>query len=217
MTRPDRLSPDVADGDTEDRGAVRAVLDETYPEHGGGILYVVAATIILTDTAATKAALDQVLTTPGRTRPFHWAQEGPQARRNMMSCLEEVGAIAHVCVHSPTGRKKTEEARAKGLRRVLPILLGEGVTELLIESRSPTGDERDKRVILDVLKDLGMAGQLIYDWRTKDDQTLWLADAVCGAVREYLLDQDTTYYTQLKVAGVIDEPVYINETSPGHA
>jgi hypothetical protein len=175
------------------------VLDETYPEHGGGVLYVVAATIVLTDGPATKAALDRVLTTPGRSRPFHWTQEGPQARRNMMACLEEVGAVAHICVHYPTRRTKTEHARAKGLRRVLPRLLEEGVSDLVIESRTPIDDERDKRVILDVLKDMGKAGQLTYDWHTKTDRTLWLADAVCGAVREYLLDQDTTYYEQLNL------------------
>jgi len=205
-----------------DRGGVgadgtavlRAVLDETYPEHAGGILYVVAATIVLADSPATKAALDRVLTTPGRTRPFHWAQEGLQARQNMVACLEEVGAVAHVCVHAPTGRKKTEEARAKGLRRVLPLLLGEGVGDLLIESRSVTGDRRDKTVILDVLREHGMAGQLSYAWRTKSDPTLWLADAVCGAVKEYLLDQDTGYYTRLRSAGVLGELIYINESSP---
>jgi hypothetical protein len=214
MTQQGGPGEGAGDADEAELDVMRAVLDETYPEHGGGILYVVAATIVLSDGPSTKAAIDRVLTTPGRSRPFHWADEGPQARQNMLICLEEVGAVAHVCVHSPTGRKKTEQARAKSLRRVLPILLEEGVSDLIIESRTAIDDDRDKRVILDVLKDLGKAGQLTYDWHTKNDPTLWLADAVCGAVREYLLSQDTTYYTQLKAAGVLAEPMYINETNP---
>lgn len=193
---------------------MKAVLDETYPELANGILYVVAATIVVTDEATTKAALDKVLTVPGRTRPFHWNQEGPQAKANMMNCLEEVAAVTHVCVHSPTGRKKTGSARARSLRRILPLLLADGVDDLVIESRSTIDDQRDKKVILDVLKELGRPGGLRYDWHSKRDPMMWMADAVCGAVRGYLLADDAAYYHRLQASGVITELVYINETSP---
>lgn len=57
---------------------MRAALDETNPElRGGGIAYVVAATVVVTDEAATAAALSTVLIEPARKRPFHWHREGP--------------------------------------------------------------------------------------------------------------------------------------------
>ena len=36
----------------------------------------------------------------------------------------------------------------------------------------------------------------------------------CGAVREYLLDQDKSYFEQLEAAGILNEPMHINEVNP---
>lgn len=193
---------------------MRAALDETYPELRGGIAYVVAATVVIADEAATTAALAGVLTETGRKRPFHWHREGPAAKTRLVDCLIEVGAVAHVCVHYPTGRKRTEAARAAGLRRVIPLLVAEGTTELIIESRADQ-DPRDQAVILDMLHDLGAPGALAYHWRPKTEPFLWLADGVCGAVRGFLLaDTDQAHYDRLCHAGVIDDLIYINDAPP---
>ena len=190
---------------------MRAALDETYPELRGGIAYVVAATVVVADEAATAAALSTVVIEPGRKRPFHWHSEGPTAKTRLVDCLIKLGAVAHVCVHYPTGRKKIETARAAGLREVIPLLLAEGTTELIIESRGPQ-DLRDRAVILDTLHDLGTPGDLAYHWRPKAEPFLWLADGVCGAVRGFLLgDADQCHYDRLCQARVIGDPIYINE------
>jgi hypothetical protein len=190
---------------------MRAALDETYPELRSGIAYVVAATVVVADEATTTAALAGVLNQPGRKRPFHWHNEGPTAKNRLVDCLIEIGAVAHICVHYPTGRKKTEAARAAGLRQVIPLLLGEGTTELIIESRAAQ-DARDRAVILDILHELGIPGTLVYHWRPKTEPFLWLADGVCGAVRGFLLgDNDTAHYDRLSDAGVIGELIYISD------
>jgi hypothetical protein len=197
---------------------MRAALDETNPELRGGIAYVVAATVVVADEAATAAALSTVLIEPGRKRPFHWHREGPAAKTRLVDCLIEVGAASHICVHYPTGRKKTEAARAAGLRQIIPLLLVEGTTELIIESRAAQ-DARDRAVILDVLQDLGTPGALAYHWRPKAEPFLWLADGVCGAVRGFLLgDPHQDYYDRLCQAGVIGDLIYINDNpGPRHA
>lgn len=193
---------------------MKAAIDESTPELPGGIAYIVAAAVVIADEAVTAAALANVLIHPQRKRPFHWHDEGPTARRRLIDCLIEVGAVAQVCIHYPTGRKRTEAARADGLRRLIPRLIAEGTTELIIESRDATSDRRDQGVILDTLQSLDAPGALTYSWRPKPEPFLWLADGVCGAVREFLLDTDDAhYYHRLRGDGVIDEPIYINEQS----
>jgi hypothetical protein len=190
---------------------VLASMDETTPEESGGVYYVVAATVLLLDRDDARSALKAVVDEKGRRRPFHWSREGSDTRNRMIECIQQLGAVAHVCVHFPTGRKKQEEARALGIATLVPRLIEEGVDELLIESRGGgMSDDRDKRVILSTMERIGKPGAFAYDWHTKQEELLWPADAVCGAVREYLLSEDVQYYDRLRGAGVITEPIYIN-------
>lgn len=98
------------------------------------------------------------------------------------------------------------------MRAVVPRLLDDGAAKLLIESRGADQDTRDRSVILDVLKAGDRAGALEYDWKPKGEPILWLADGVCGAVREHLLQTlGTIYYERLIDAGVLSEPIYVSE------
>jgi hypothetical protein len=115
-------------------------------------------------------------------------------------------------MHYPTGRKKQEEARARGLVDLIPRLISDGIDELMIESRGDLHDDRDRRVIVGTLQDLGEPRAFAYRWRTKAEELLWPADAVCGAVRDYLLGENDYYYEELRNLEVITEPVYINES-----
>lgn len=36
-----------------------------------------------------------------------------------------------------------------------------------------------------------------YDWRTKDEPLLWIADAISGAVSEHLTGKDDDAFTQI--------------------
>lgn len=188
-----------------------AVLDETYPELRKGIAYVVSAAVLTADENAARAALECILTDPRRERPFHWNREGPQARSRMIRCLEDLGAVAHVCIHYPTGRRRVEAARAKGITTIVPRLVSEGASRLLIEARGPIEDARDRAVILDTLNDLNAAGAFAYEWHNKTEPLVWLADAVCGAVREYLIEPNSAeHYDRLVNSGVIAQPMYIS-------
>ena len=84
---------------------MRSVVDEGSPElPGGGIAYVLAGVVLVEEDVMTvKERLAAVIATPGRRTPFHWHQEGEEARSRMVQCLVELGATAHVAVHHPTG------------------------------------------------------------------------------------------------------------------
>jgi hypothetical protein len=186
-----------------------AVLDETYPElRGGGVAYVVGAAVILADEQDARDAVAGVFAGPSRQRPFHWHQEGPTARDAIIKALADIGAVAHVCVHYPTGRRKLEAARAVALQTVLPKILYDGASTLLIESRGDREDLRDRGIILDTLNALERPGELAYEWRTKSEPLLWLADGICGAVREHLIRADDMPIEALRQAGVIDQLDY---------
>ena len=63
---------------------------------------------------------------------------------------------------------------------------------------------------LDTLNTLDRSGDLYYEWRTKAEPLLWLADGICGAVREHLLQIDDQPFQALRGAGVIDQLIYIS-------
>ncbi len=199
---------------------MKAALDETSPEDSGGVFYVVGSTVLIADEITAAKALAAVIDQPGRKRPFHWHTEGSETRARMVECLAELGAVAHVCVHYPTGRRRVVKARERALAEVIPHLLDDGATELMIESRGTREDARDRATILDSLRDLGAPGALGYSWHPKTEPLLWLADAVCGAVREYLLQTaEMTYFEQLQANGTLGELIYIgpDEPTPKHA
>ena len=186
------------------------MLDETYPELPAGFAYVVGAAVILADEHDARAALAGIFAGTVRQRPFHWHQEGPTARQAIIGVLGEIGAVAHVCVHYPTGRKKLEAARAGALGTVVPKLVHDGASLLLIESRGEVEDRRDRAVILDTLNAMDRPGELAYEWRDKSETLLWLADGICGAVRQHLLRIDDVPLNSLREAGVLGELDYIS-------
>jgi hypothetical protein len=187
-----------------------AAMDETTPNTPTGDFYVIAASVTLLNHAEARQALRQVLNSPKRVQPFHWYKEGPTNRNRMLDCLSEMGAVAHVCVHYPTHRKGHEAARARAIEQIVPLLIHDGVDELLIESRGDqTTDDRDKPPISNALQALGHP-PFYYGWHKKTEPLLWAADAICGAMREMLLSTSDAYYKDLCARGIIGVPIRIS-------
>lgn len=109
---------------TRDPKPIIAVVDETSPSDRMGIYYVVTAAILL-DPDATLSGLTSVVPTR-RTRPFHWATEGPHARGRMLGLIRESGVVAHVVVHHPTGRKQQERSRSAAMQELIPLAIADG-------------------------------------------------------------------------------------------
>ena len=178
------------------------VIDESAPEDPTGrVHYVVAAAaLIRVDPDEARAAVRSVL---NRQRPFHWVSDrGPTVRAAMIDCVAQVADRICVAVHYPTEPKGQELARERILRTaVLPAVQSWGTTHILIESRA-NQDAQDKRVVRNYRRD--HRANFSYDWATKDDPLLWLADAVAGAVTEQRLRADASYIDALRRTGKLD-------------
>ncbi len=187
---------------------MRALLDESTPMVSGDLAYLVVATILINEDPreveiAARAIVGE------RARPFHWTNEGPEARQRAIDCLIALGACAHAAVHHPTGRKRQGRARRAAIERLIPKLVEDGATSLLIESRGEREDVDDRVTLVGALKAHG-AQQISYAWGDKQVPALWLADAACGAVAGYLTRSEPQWHGQLVTAGVVTEPIYLS-------
>jgi hypothetical protein len=192
---------------TNPTAPIIAVLDETSPEDRRGIYYVVTAAVLL-NAEEVVTGLDGVIPS-WRQKPFHWATEGTRARERMLDLIADSGVVAHIVVHYPTGRRRQEEARRLALSELLPLVVAEGAEELVIESRSTPEDQRDRGSVIEALRHAEGA-TIAYRWEPKAERVLWVADAICGAVKEYLLKESEEPLSRLRSAGVITEPRYRN-------
>lgn len=181
-----------------------ALMDETSPTGPRGIYYVVSVAVLL-DVDDVTDKLAGVLPNQ-RKRPFHWVNEGPHARDAMLELLCTSGVAGHVVVHHPTGRRRQEEARGLAVRELVPLAVLDGATELIIESRSAREDTRDRRNMIEIVR--GLTTPLSYRWEPKAERLLWIADAICGVMKEYLLGEDTAPYERLRNGGVLGDPRY---------
>ena len=88
-----------------------------------------------------------------------------------------------VAVGSPVHRQKQERARRCCLECVLYELDQMGVTQVWLESRAPSQDRRDRRLV-DSARDKGLVSHgLVLDFAgPHQEPMLWLPDAVAGAV-----------------------------------
>lgn len=179
-------------------GDVVAVIDESSPEVGGGIYYIVAAVVIF-DWPDVGERVRQVI--GGRTSHFHYRSEGREVIRRMASVLEEAGVVSSVLWRS-VGRRHQVGARRDLLAAHARRLAHDGVTHLIIESGDAATDQRDQSTLLDTFAGSGIP--FSYDWRSKSEPLLWIADAVCGIACEFLLGDSSEIYDRLADAGVIE-------------
>lgn len=124
----------------------------------------------------------------------------------MISLIEEHGVIAHVRVKA-TSRRGQVRARRELLAGLARDLAREGIGHLAIESQGGREDGRDRAVLLDTFRDAGGA-PFTYDWRTKAEPLLWIADAIGGSCREHLVGQNSERHDQLVASGVLDGLTY---------
>ena len=195
----DRIIPKVADGAPIDADLV-AVIDESSPGNtAGGITYVVAIAALFEPTRAADE-LSQLFTTD-RRRPFHWEREGTVARTRIIEIAADLGVVA-TAHYSHVGRRGQTRARQSMLIRMASDAAAEGVEHLIIEASDAATIGRDQRVLLDSFRERGGV-PFVYDWRSKAEPLLWIADAIAGAVGEYVVGKDPMWWNMLDDLGVV--------------
>ncbi|MCP4963593.1 MAG: hypothetical protein GY925_30530 [Actinomycetia bacterium] len=206
MNRPSQPSG-LSDG-APMLGELIAVIDETVPEVGAGVHYVLTTAVTLSPTDVDLSLAQLFTDTPGRKRPFHWHKEGPAARNRITEIIIEHGVVAH-SRYQTVGRRGQRDARQLLLADLSTELHLEGVDHLIIESVDDVTNGRDKRTLLDSFESSGGV-PFAYDWRSKSERILWIADAINGAIHDYFVGGDITWFNQLTSGGVLDgEPRHL--------
>ena len=195
-------NPTRSDGQPFATGIVAAI-DEASAEVGGGVHYVLTSAVIIESELIVP---DLRALVASRSRTFHWRDEGPAMRDRMMALIERHGVVAHVRAKA-TSRRGQVRARRELLADLVPDLDREGVAHLTIESQGSREDGRDRDVLLDVFRDTGGV-PFAYDWRSKAEPLLWIADAIGGACREHLLGLSSERHDRLVSCGAIDGLIY---------
>lgn len=182
----DRIVPEVADG-APIHGDLVAAIDESSPQNrAGGVSYVVAVAAMF-EPARARELLDGLFGAE-RRRPFHWEREGPVARQRIIDIAADVGVSA-TAYFSHVSRKGQVHTRTEMIDRIVREVSADGVDHLIIEASDAATIGRDRRAILHAFDGAGGA-PFTYDWRSKSERLLWIADAVAGAAAEYVTDKD---------------------------
>jgi len=180
-------------------GDMVAVIDESSPAAGPGVYYIVTAAVIFNPCVVQ----DRIASVVGeRKSPFHYRREGPAALERMATALEELEVMASV-LWRPAGRRGQVAARRGLLTAHARQVADDGITHLIIESGNATSDRRDQDTLLDAFAGSGQI-PYPYDWRSKTEPLLWVADFVCGVTAQHLLGGGNSHFDRLASAGIID-------------
>ena len=201
-----RIPAGLAD-DQPFAGELVALIDETSPQMGPGIYYVLTSAVTL-DVGAITVELDLLFSdTPNRKRRFHWHKEGPAARQRIIDIVTRNGVIAQ-SRHRSVARNKQIPARLDLLCALADDLVTEGIDHLVIESGDNVTNNKDKTALLTHFEHRGGI-PFAYDWRSKNEKLLWIPDAINGALHAHYTSGDPTWFQQLCDAGVLTgEPIY---------
>jgi len=180
-------------------GDVLAVIDESSPVAGAGVYYVVTAAVVF-DPSNIRHRVGGVV--GERTSPFHYRRDGPEAIERMAILLEDMELVASV-LWRPVARRGQVAARRDLLAAHARRLAHDGVPHVIIESGDETSDQRDQETLLDTFATEGGV-PFRYDWRSKAEPLLWIADAICGVTAEHLLGRSSAIFDRLAHAGVIE-------------
>lgn len=181
------------------QGETVAVMDESAREAGAGVYYVVCTVVILDPVSASRTAQGLV---GERGRPFHYRDEGPEAIERMLSLFEESEVLATSLWRS-VGRTGQVIARQDLLREHALRCANDGIDHLIIESGDHTTNQRDQNVLLDTFQEIGGVPYK-YDWRSKSEPLIWIADAVSGITSKSLVDGEDAYFERLASSGRLE-------------
>jgi hypothetical protein len=156
--------------------------------------YALAAAVLSTpDADQIREALKPLRAAKNPT--VHWRNESPARRTAIIRTVLDlpVHGIVAVCLHQTT----QERARRACLTQLIWELGERQVRSVPIESRREQRDRHD-RSLLTSLRRSGLARRDMHvEWaRPSEEELLWLADAVAGAVT-WWLDDDRQYFDQL--------------------
>lgn len=178
-----------------------AYVDESARVPGEG-LYLVASVVVFVDRASEIRERLRRLLLPRQLR-FHWREESPKRRLEMLKLIQELRVEARAYVRNPTGRREQGRARRLCLEELLWDLRQLGIGELVIESRGEDLDRQDRQAIIEARRALIAPDGLKYGFaRPKEEPLLWIPDSIAGAVAACEVDPGCEYGEALAALAV---------------
>lgn len=153
-------------------------------------------------------AVRQTLTSlcSGTRRRLHWHEEAPARRTKIAKVIGGIDMAAIVVIGTSMARNKQERARRICMETLLPELQHMGVSQVLLEARTPTLNEKDRRQVASLIGKRVISSTLrVSTGRPSEEPMLWVPDAVAGAVaadrdgRSQWLDLLRQTVTQIEV------------------
>jgi len=115
-------------------------------------------------------------------KKLHWRTDADRRHDSVIGAIVELPIEAFVVVRRGPATDKSERRRRKCLETLLPELTLRGCDHLVMESRGPTDDRRDRDMLDAMRAKKEIVGLRLDHAPGPADPVLWIADAVCGAV-----------------------------------
>ncbi len=117
------------------------------------------------------------------TQRLHWRDESGPRRAKIAATIATHDLVHVVVVGAPIDPKRQERARRQCLERLVFELDALAVSQVWLESRTQSLNERDRRMFAALHAKHAMPTDLHIDFALPTDEPiLWVADAVAGAV-----------------------------------
>jgi len=164
--------------------------DESMRVDPAGSRYILAAACMdLTSCAEVRLSMTGLAKSGQR---FHWRQSSIEAQRKAVAVIAALSSLHIVVVGTPANPRKQERARRQSLGRLLVELDRAGVSELWLESRTQSLNDRDYKSVnvFSAQKLIGTQPRVGHA-RPLEEPLLWVADIVAGAVNSGLGGDET--------------------------
>ena len=117
-----------------------------------------------------------------KQKRLHWRDEEAPRRTKIAETVGGLQMTATVVIGMPLAKSKQERARRKCAETLLPHLQAMGVTQVVMEARTPSLIEADRRMITALRGKRLITPELRVDTaRAQEEPLLWVPDAIAGA------------------------------------
>jgi len=117
-----------------------------------------------------------------KQKRLHWRDEEAPRRTKIAETVGGLQMTATVVIGMPLAKSKQERARRKCAEALLPHLQAMGVTQVVMEARTPSLVEADRRLVTALRGKRLITAELRVDTaRAQEEPLLWVPDAIAGA------------------------------------
>jgi hypothetical protein len=117
-----------------------------------------------------------------KQKRLHWRDEEGPRRTKIAETVGGLPMVATVVIGTPLARSKQERARRKCAEALLPHLEVMGVTRVVMEARTPSLVEVDRRMVAAIRGKRLITPELRVDTaKAQEEPLLWVPDAIAGA------------------------------------